>query len=236
MFRQAPLFVPAKIMRITILYDNYTLLEKARFDWGFSCLVQSEKSILFDTGSSGEDLLFNMELLRIDPGCIDFIVVSHDHWDHTGGLSAIFRANSGAELVVGKQIFGGLSPEIKNAGRQRLTAGIAEICKGVFTTGELRGSHNGHNIFEQSLILNTSKGRVVVAGCSHSGVNEILKTASETGPVSGLIGGLHGFDEYDLLANLDLIVPTHCTVHRDNIKKAYPVATQFAGIGWSMTF
>ena len=48
-------------------------------------------------------------------------------------------------------------------------------------------------------------------GCSHSGVGNILKAASQFGKPYALIGGLHGFSDFDLVKDLTLICPTHCT-------------------------
>ena len=59
-------------------------------------------------------------------------------------------------------------------------------------------------------------------GCSHPGVVNILKAASKFGKVYALIGGLHGFNEFDLLKELELICPCHCTQYKSEIKELYP--------------
>jgi len=63
---------------------------------------------------------------------------------------------------------------------------------------------------------------VVIAGCSHSGVKNILKAASQWGRVYALIGGLHGFKDFDLLIDLELVCATHCTQFKSEIKSRYP--------------
>ena len=90
-----------------------------------------------------------------------------------------------------------------------------EIFDNVFSTGELLG-------IEQSLIVKLRKEVVVIVGCSHPGVKNILKEASKFGRVIALIGGLHGFREFDLVKNLDFICATHCTQYREEIRRLYP--------------
>jgi len=71
--------------QITIVYDNEANAS-LKSGWGFSCLIETEEKILFDTGDSGEKLIYNLRQLNIQPESIDAVVISHNHWDHTGGL------------------------------------------------------------------------------------------------------------------------------------------------------
>lgn len=75
---------------------------------------------------------------------------------------------------------------------------------------------------EQSLVIKTDKGLVVIAGCSHPGVGNILEAASQFGKVYALVGGLHGFSEFDLLKDLELVCACHCTMYKSKIKSLYP--------------
>jgi len=78
-------------MKLTIIYDNTTRDDALPPDWGFSCLVEAHgKTILFDTGARGRLLLDNMKKLGIDPQSVDELFISHDHWDHTGGMADFF--------------------------------------------------------------------------------------------------------------------------------------------------
>ena len=82
-------------MKVTIIYDNETDNKDLVSDWGFSCLIEFEdkRTILFDTGAKGEILEENMEKLGIDINDIDEIFISHNHWDHVGGLPDILKNN-----------------------------------------------------------------------------------------------------------------------------------------------
>jgi len=93
-------------VKITIIYDNDA--EKGlEADWGFSCLIENEKTILFDTGANGRILLGNMEKLGIKAEDIDEVFISHSHFDHTGGLAEFLGINEKAKIYI-PQSFRGL--------------------------------------------------------------------------------------------------------------------------------
>ncbi|MFA6362713.1 MBL fold metallo-hydrolase [Methanoregula sp.] len=74
-------------MKVTILMDNTALFDRMFVaEHGFSAYIEAEgKRILFDTGYSGA-FLQNAEKMKIDLFDLDYIVLSHGHFDHTGGL------------------------------------------------------------------------------------------------------------------------------------------------------
>ena len=81
-------------VNITVIYDNNSFKDGLRTSWGFSCLITGiEKTILFDTGGDGPLLLENMTQLGIDPNSIELVVLSHEHWDHTGGMAKLLDKN-----------------------------------------------------------------------------------------------------------------------------------------------
>jgi len=205
-------------MRITIIYDNISIREDLRADWGFSALIEAEGiRILFDTGASGAILLGNMLALGIDPRSIKEVFISHPHGDHMGGLSEILRIKPMRVIVPHS------SPAPRGVEVLRV-AEPAEIHPGIYSTGELAG-------IEQSMAIDSVLGIVVISGCAHPGVERILDAASQFGVVNGLIGGLHGFSDFDLIKDLDLICPTHCTQHRTTILRRYPETSQEGGAG-----
>lgn len=197
-------------MKITIVYDNTAFRKDLQADWGFSALVETkEKKILLDTGANGIILLSNMQKLGIIPKEIGEIFISHSHWDHTGGLSAFLDQNNEIKVWVPPSFRG-----VKNAKEVVPIEGPTKLYEGIYSTGELEG-------IEQSLCVKTQKGIVVVVGCSHPRMENILKTAFQFGKVYGIIGGLHG-TQPEALEDLDLICATHCTQHKAEIKKLYP--------------
>ena len=99
-----------------------------------------------------------------------------------------------------------------------------ELHQQFYTTGEL-------DHIEQSLVVETQKGLVIVAGCSHPPMNHILSEASQFGKIYGIIGGLHGFNEFELFSDLEQICPTHCTQHIGEIKRRYPEKYLSGGAG-----
>ncbi len=75
---------------ITIVYDNVAHDKMFKPDWGFACFIEGlEKTILFDAGAKADILLHNMKQAHIDPDRIQYLVISHAHDDHTGGLTCI---------------------------------------------------------------------------------------------------------------------------------------------------
>jgi 7,8-dihydropterin-6-yl-methyl-4-(beta-D-ribofuranosyl)aminobenzene 5'-phosphate synthase len=78
-------------LRITTLSDNVAAMGDFRGEWGLSLLVETENTtILLDTGMSGS-AVHNADALGIDLKQVDKIVLSHGHYDHTGGLRDVLR-------------------------------------------------------------------------------------------------------------------------------------------------
>ena len=198
-------------MKITIIYDNTVFKKDLSSDWGFSCLVEAKDTpkILFDTGADGAILLSNMKKLGINPTSIDEVFISHAHFDHIGGLSEFLSKNDKAKIYTPPS-FHGLK------GREVITVTEAKkIHENVFSTGQLEG-------IEQSMGVITEKGIVLIVGCSHPYMGNILDAARKFGKIYGIIGGMHGFSEFELFKDLELICPTHCTQYKTELKKLYP--------------
>ena len=199
-------------MKITIVYDNKVWKEGLEADWGFSCLLEVEKTqkILFDTGANGRILLSNMKKLGINPLSINKVFISHNHHDHIGGLSDFLKVNNQVKLYFPAIITP--SREMKNV--TRITK-ATKIYHNIFSTGILKG-------VEQSLVVKAEKGLVLVVGCSHSGVRNILNAAARWGKLYALTGGLHEFNQFSLISEMEIICPVHCTQYKSQIEKHYP--------------
>jgi len=204
-------------MKLKITYDNEA---KPGFEkgWGFSCLIELEdEKILFDTGWDGNVLLSNLKKFGVRPEEIKRAVISHAHWDHLGGLPHIRRQD--LQVYVPQSFSRRLRGELASRFELHEVTDAQRIREGVWSTGEL-----GKGVKEQSLVLGTSKGLVVIVGCSHPGVRNIFSVASKFGKIRGVVGGMHGFKDYALLEGLDLIVPTHCTANKRKIAELFPDA------------
>jgi 7,8-dihydropterin-6-yl-methyl-4-(beta-D-ribofuranosyl)aminobenzene 5'-phosphate synthase len=178
-------------LTLTIVYDNNEYDPCLETKWGFSCLIEGfEKTFLFDTGADSATLLSNVKKLKLDPAEIDVIVLSHIHGDHVGGLSGFLEENSDVIVYLPQSFPGSFKDMVKSFGAQVEEVSEAkELFTGVYTTGEL---DNG--IEEQSLIVATSQGLVVITGCAHPGVVNIVRKAKDMlaeKPVCLVIGGFH---------------------------------------------
>jgi metal-dependent hydrolase (beta-lactamase superfamily II) len=88
-------------IKMTILYDNYVFTEGTKNAWGFSCFIEgTEKNILFDTGGENKILMFNIDKLNINTESVETIVISHNHWDHTGGLFTFLEKKTGIPVYL----------------------------------------------------------------------------------------------------------------------------------------
>jgi 7,8-dihydropterin-6-yl-methyl-4-(beta-D-ribofuranosyl)aminobenzene 5'-phosphate synthase len=216
-------------MKLTILYDSEAEQGLMK-GWGFSCLLELEsENVLFDTGWDGRMLLFNMKKLGKNPKQIKKIVISHSHWDHMGGLPYLLR--EGVEVYVPQSFSKHLKEEIASRSDLREMTGAQKICEEVWTTGEL-----GERTKEQSLIVKTGGGLVVVVGCAHPGLGKIFKIASRFGKIAGVVGGMHGFRDYALLKGLSLIMPSHCTANKGKIAELFPEACVVGRAGLKITW
>ena len=204
-------------MKIIIAYNN-TAIHGLISGWGFSCLIEdNSKKILFDTGCEGLGLLYNIKKLGYKVEDINIIVISHQHWDHIGGLFDILNLNSKLEVFVLKSFSKNLKKEIGKRAKLREVENEQKITENIYTTGLIK-----NNPDEQSLILKTTKGIMVIVGCSHPGINKILEIAKRYGKVFGIIGGFHNFSDFDVLNDIKIVGACHCTQYINEIKKKFP--------------
>lgn len=218
---------------------------------GFSALIEAGgKKILVDTGSTGVALEHNLSLLGLKLKDIDAIFLSHGHSDHTGGLKKVkgrIIAHPDAFFIryiepkKGMRIdLTGPEPDIRRKGL-KLEREPVRLAKGVITTGEIERIHKWEelNIFrikrnrrvqkdrvldDQGIVINSTKGLVVISGCSHAGIiNTIEQAIRLTGidDVYCVIGGFHliGPGEAKIERTIEelrrlkvkKVIPIHCT-------------------------
>jgi len=99
--------VDSATVQITVLYDAFGRDSVMQKEWGYAALVEyGGKRILFDTGNNPEVLARNAKAKGIDLSKLDFVVMSHRHGDHMGGLSYVLRVNSEVPIYAPKESFG----------------------------------------------------------------------------------------------------------------------------------
>ncbi len=212
--------IPADSVTLTVMYDNFPFSDGCKTSWGYSCLVEIPGTmILFDTGGHGSILMENMEYLDVDPAAIDIIVLSHEHGDHTGGLGGFLESNREVRVYIPEAFGGEIRDLISKHGIEPIDVSQqVEIVPGVRSCGVM-----GDAIPEQSMSIVTDRGPIVITGCAHPGIAEIVAKAKELVGRSPLLvmGGWHlkgssrarveaiieTFDEM----GVKYVAPSHCT-------------------------
>ena len=93
--------------QITVLYDAFGKPSAMNKDWGYAALIEyGGKRILFDTGNNPEILEHNAEAKGVDLSKLDFVVLSHRHGDHMGGLAYVLKLNPKVTIYAPKEGFG----------------------------------------------------------------------------------------------------------------------------------
>lgn len=234
-----------EMVTLTILYDNNAYAPGLRTDWGFACMVESgEAMVLFDTGGKGAILIDNMVELGFDPQAIDVVVLSHAHGDHTGGLATLLDAGAKPIVYVPAAFPARFKADVRARTDLVEVTDAVEILPGIYTSGEV-----GSDIVEQALVVETEDGLVVITGCAHPGVVEMVRRAKEAPEdesavdVSIVMGGFHLGDASrsqveGIIADLrelgvQRVAPCHCTGDRARqmFADAFGADCTLAGIG-----
>lgn len=223
-------------MEITVLIENTASRQDLREEHGLSLYMEAQgKRILFDAGQS-DAFLSNAQTLGIDLSQVELAVLSHGHYDHSGGFPAFFRVNIAAPLYLSphalephynpKGNYIGTDPVLAQSprlrfGRKQLGEGLRLVaCPAApKTTGGFTAAEGCPDDFrhEQYLLIREGDKRILISGCSHKG---IVAIAEHFRP-DVLVGGFHFKDLTDetqlrQAAHALLACPTqyytcHCT-------------------------
>ena len=271
---------PAKA-QITVLYDAFGQTSAMQKDWGYAAFVEFDgKRILFDTGNNPNILAQNVKAKGIDLSKLDFVVMSHRHGDHIGGLSYLLTVNPRVTIYAPKESFGvfgadlpstfyrkdpslppeqryygGTPPDIMRFGSAWPGANFKLVDKDTDIAPNIRlitlvsNKPGTLELRELSLAINTPDGLVVVVGCSHPGIDNIVQSATAINPHIHLIaGGFHLVAAPD--PNIDQIVtalhdrfrvefvaPGHCTGEPAfaALRRAFGDHYVYAGLGTTIT-
>jgi len=205
---------------LTVIYDNRALLP-FKADWGFSALVEvNGETLLFDTGAKPNVLKENLKLADVDLQTVEKVFISHNHWDHVGGLEAVLE-NKGVELFVPESDCEEFESNLPQEAACVPVSAPTFISDIFLSTGPLpTGLENPTE--EQSLIVFSKRGTVLITGCSHPGIVKVAERAvSLTGNKLFLtVGGFHLYklSEREIIevseklkAFTQFVAPCHCT-------------------------
>jgi 7,8-dihydropterin-6-yl-methyl-4-(beta-D-ribofuranosyl)aminobenzene 5'-phosphate synthase len=233
-------------VKISVLVDN-NQNGTLHSDWGLSILVEtSDLTILFDAGPSSSSLEDNSESLGIDLGSTcDLVVISHEHPDHVDGLAyfsdiehdlTLYTPSSGTSYSLHEtQDWWNDFTKVRVANNAKVSTGIALVAMS----------------YEEALVLNVENlGLVVLVGCSHPGIDNLVSKAIEALNVTDVymvMGGFHlntanqdtRSDTMDALIDLGVqyIYPLHCSGNdtRDYVESNYPANYEEACVGFQIT-
>lgn len=219
---------------IKILYENSVIKEGFLSGYGLSILIYNhftENYILFDTGSKGEILLNNIKQFELSPSDIKKVVISHNHREHIGGLDELYKANKDIEIYI--PIENKITYQRKyNDAKIIGVSEFNEIDTNINSTGQL-----GTYLKEQALFLKTIDNEIIIlVGCSHPGLDEIIAKANAIASVKAVIGGFHNLRNFTCLQNIKFIGACHCTQFLDLIIERFPEQYSSISAGKSLTF
>lgn len=234
-------------IKLSIIFDNESSCDTLTSLWGFSCFVQTpSNSILFDTGSNGRVLLQNMKSKNLNIKSIDTIFLSHAHWDHIGGVDSILELNPNIDIFVTSHISRNLIRDLNKLSNGVTVIGDepTEILPSIYSTGAMGEAS------EHSFIINTDDGLIIIAGCAHSGIENIVTRANRIfdKEILIVIGGFHLASKekseiMDIINHLKkmktkYVCPSHCTGERAKklFKESFGELFIDGGVGIDLTF
>ena len=268
--------------RVTVLYDSFGKTTTLRKDWGYAALIEyGGQRILFDTGNNPDILRQNAKARGVNLAKLDFVVMSHRHGDHMGGLAYLLRINPKVKIYAPKEGFGvygsdlpstfyrkdpslpteqryyeGKPPEIMRFGSAwpkanfQLIDKTTEIAPGIHLIALVSQKPGTLELRELSLALNTPNGLVIVVGCSHPGIEQIVQAGAAINPrIHFITGGFHLVTASDAdiekvagilhdTFKVEYVAPGHCTGEPAfaALKKTFGDHYLYAGLGTTLEF
>ena len=233
------------------------------------------KRILFDTGNDANVFSQNARTLGVDLTRLDFVVISHRHGDHTDGLRHLLAVNPSVRIYApDDEYFGGPTPQAFfqrkvptlpkrmryfggevpavvphgspwRAANITRVASVLEVTPGIRLVRNLASEGPFSETPELSLVIDTPEGQVLLVGCSHPGIERILRSVgAPRQSVHLLVGGLHLVDKTDAAIERLLgvvrdelkvagMAPGHCTGEPAfaAFQRAYGDQYRYAGVG-----
>ena len=265
-------------IRITILYDAFGKVASMQKDWGYAALIEvNGKRILFDAGGDPDILAHNVKAAGVDLTKLDFVVMSHRHGDHVGGLTYLLSVNPKVKIYAPKDGLGGVfgsdrpsqffrkdeslpadmryfdghPPPVVRLGtawpgaRFELVDTSTEIMPGIRLIAQVSDVPGTRELKELSIALSTPDGLVLIVGCSHPGIENIVAEAAKIDPhIHLVVGGFHlvAADDPTIAHavtalhetyHVEWIAPGHCTGEPafQALKRAFGERYLYAGLG-----
>ena len=159
-------------MQLKVVVNNVIHDPRFKYAWGLSIFVEGlDEGVLFDTGPDGDILLKNLELAEVPIDSIKHIFISHIHLDHVGGLVPLLDEMEHEPVVyIPKSIAEEFEIRVRrHGGKVVRIEDVTQIFDGVYSTGQL-----GIVLSEQSMVIRTEPGLVVLTGCSHPKISKIV--------------------------------------------------------------
>ncbi|MDT8358245.1 MAG: MBL fold metallo-hydrolase [Methanomicrobiaceae archaeon] len=216
------------MVAVVELYNNIVYNANFKADFGFGCMIRGP-DILLDTGAKGDILLQNMSRAGIDPASVRSVVLSHDHWDHCGGLPGLLYENPGINVYILRAFSKETVDTIRaHGGVPVFVEGWRELAPGIYSTGPVKNS-----VIEHSIAIRTPEGFFVISGCAHPHISSLIRAVFPHGKVRGAIGGFHSISDQDIesLSDLDYLSPSHCTERMEEIRVQNPGTFVQGGVG-----
>lgn len=209
---------PAKVH--TVLYDAFGKTPGIQKDWGYSAFIEyAGKRILFDTGNNSDILAENARAKGIDLSKLDFVVMSHRHGDHMGGLAHLLKVNPTVKIYAPRKDSAYTAPTCQapfivriprfHRNSATMTAFHRKLCDwgrpgpartfnwstnteivpDIHLIALVSDKPGTLELRELSLAINTPEGMVIIVGCSHPGIDKIVAAASAINPRIDVIAG-----------------------------------------------
>lgn len=247
-------------LKITTLVENSPGENHAlQTEHGICFHVEKDgRKLLFDIGQTGA-FIQNAQRLRIDLNDLDYVVLSHGHYDHSGGLRFLTRLTREFRLLVGQGFFAEKYGQRNNVydylgndfdaefledqdiACETLDTRLREFLPGVYAITQFSKNHPDERVnprfvvreadgfradaFTDELLvaIDSPKGLVVLLGCSHPGVKNMLNTVTDLleKPLYAVLGGTHLVEAspesmeltkaYLQQQNVKILGVSHCT-------------------------
>lgn len=229
-------------MRVVNLVENTKGSKGCLFEHGLSFYIETGgHKLLVDTGAT--DLFMkNAQILGVDLSQVQKLVLSHGHYDHSGGILSFAQINSKADIYMQRTAIGeyyhkeeneeryiGIDRDIPTLPQVKFLNGNAKLADGVTVFSDVKGRKlwpDGNTVLkekrdgefvqdefahEQYLVLEENGKRVLISGCAHNGILNILERFEElyTGVPDAVVSGFHmkkknGYtqEDYELIAQV----------------------------------